>query len=213
MDYNMQIDCSVIILAAGYSSRMGSPKFALAINSQSNFLENIIHQYLNIGIRNIIVVLNSEGEKYIEQHPLRISNPIQLIINEHPEYEKFYSLKLGLSALENNGYSFIHPSDLPVVEESTLKEIYGKREEADFVKPVFNKKGGHPILLSPRLIKELVNEKKGDWKLNEFLGEYSSCSVEVDDVGILDNINSREEYLVFLEKIKKENTDDTDFAD
>ena len=209
----MQIDCSVIILAAGYSSRMGSPKFALAINSQSNFLENIIHQYLNIGIRNIIVVLNSEGEKYIEQHPLKISRPIQFIINKHPEYERFYSLKLGISALKNSFFTFVHPTDLPIVKPISLEQIYSKREEADFVKPVFNKKGGHPILLSPRLIKELADEKNEHWKLNEFLGEYSSCSVEVDDVGILDNINSREEYLVFLEKIKKENTDDTDFAD
>lgn len=195
----MPNDCSVIILASGYSSRMGSPKFALAINSQTNFLENIIRQYLNIGIRNIIVVINSEGEKYIEQHPLRISNPIQLIINEHPEYERFYSLKLGLSALEKDGYSFIHPSDLPVVEESTLEQIYSKKEEADFVKPVFNNKGGHPILLSPRLVKELVKEKNEDWKLNEFLKQYSCYSIEVVDAGVLDNINSREEYLAFLE--------------
>lgn len=200
----MRKDCSVIILAAGYSSRMGSPKFALALNPQTNFLENIINQYFKIGIHHIIVVLNSEGKKHMEQNPLRIPNPVQLIVNEHPEHEKFYSLKLGLTAIENNSFSFIHPSDLPIVKPSTLEQIYGKREEADFVKPIFKNKGGHPILLSPLLIKELVNEKKEDWKLNEFLEPYSCFKVEVDDAGILDNINTREEYLAFLESISNE---------
>lgn len=200
-------EASVIILAAGYSSRMGSPKFALSIDSHTNFLENIINQYFNIGIRDIIVVLNSEGEKYIEQFPLRISNTAQLIINEHPEYERFYSLKLGLNALENTTYSYIHPSDMPIVKQSTLEQIYSKKEEADFVKPVFKNKGGHPILLSPLLVKEVVDEKKEDWKLNEFLKKYSSHSLEVDDAGILDNINSQEDYTSFLERIKGMNTD------
>lgn len=199
----MRKDCSVIILAAGYSSRMGSPKFALAINSHTNFLENIIQQYSDIGIRNIIVVLNSEGEKYLEQHPLRMSNSVHLIINKHPEFEKFYSIKLGLSAVILESYVFIHPSDLPIVHEDTLKMIYLKKEEAGFVKPVYNHKGGHPILLAPKLVEDLLKEKNEHKKLNEFLEPYYCFKVEVDDPGVLDNINTREEYLGFLERISE----------
>ncbi len=196
----MQKQGSVIILAAGYSSRMGSPKFALSLDSQTNFLENIIQQYFKIGTQNIIIVINSEGEKYLERHPLKISEPIQFIINKHPELERFHSIKLGLSAIKKTSYAFIHPTDLPVVKPETLEMIYKNKEEANFVKPVFQNNGGHPILLSPLLIDKIVKEKSEQWKLNEFLKAYSSFSVEVDDAGVLDNINTWEEYMRFIER-------------
>ena len=197
----MQKDCSVIILAAGYSSRMGIPKFTLPINSKTNFLENIINQYFDFGCSNIIVVLNAEGAEYMNHHPLKISTTVQLVINHHPEYEKFYSIQLGAQAIKTETSAFIQPVDLPVIQQKTLEDLYENKEEADYIKPAFQRKSGHPILVSPQIISALKNEQNSHFKLNEFLKMYSSLTVLVDDAHIFDNINTHKEYEDFLKQM------------
>ncbi|MCK5839504.1 MAG: NTP transferase domain-containing protein, partial [Bacteroidales bacterium] len=52
---------SAVILAAGRSTRMGRPKFALRFAKNLTFLEKIITGYSSFGCRQIIVVLNEQG--------------------------------------------------------------------------------------------------------------------------------------------------------
>ncbi len=43
-----QSDSSVVILAAGFSSRMKQAKFSLMYDEQRTFLEKIIQEYLHV---------------------------------------------------------------------------------------------------------------------------------------------------------------------
>ena len=52
---------SVVILAAGKSSRMGNLKFLLKYNERFTFIEKIIDTYQNYNCKEIVVVLNKEG--------------------------------------------------------------------------------------------------------------------------------------------------------
>ncbi len=194
----MQKDCSALILAAGYSSRMGFPKFALALNSKTNFLENIINQYIKLGCSDTVVVINREGAQYLDQHPLKSFARLQFVINQHPEYEKFYSIQLGVKGIRDDVSLYIHAVDTPLVGMKVLERLYQKREDGDYIKPEYQGKSGHPILLAPQIVQDLKNEHKRELKLNEFLKAYCSSKVQVDDAHILDNINTRLEYEEFL---------------
>jgi len=188
----MQKDCSVIILAAGNSTRMGQLKFTLTLEDGTTFIENIVKQYAEFGCSEIIVVVNINGKEYLEKHPLE---GITVAVNKHPEFERFYSIKTGLSKIKSNNPVFIHNSDNPYANQIVLKVLFTSREDADFIKPVFEGKGGHPILISYKIVKKLILHDDQKIHLNEFLKNYSFIGIEVKNDKILININTKEEYL------------------
>ena len=186
-------DCSVIILAAGHSSRMGSPKFALPFNKNSSFLEEIINQYNSFGCKKIVVVLNGEGISYIHKQAIKFSNNVVFVTNSHLEWERFYSIKLGIENLSNDFPVFIHNVDNPFVNQDVLSKLFSN-STANFIAPIYQGSGGHPILLSEKVGDKILSEKKNDIILSDFLKRFKKTTVEVNDKNILVNINTLKGY-------------------
>jgi CTP:molybdopterin cytidylyltransferase MocA len=197
--WKVKKNCSVIILAAGRSSRMGKPKFLLEFGNGASFLENIIRQYDEFGSVNIIVVLNSDGSEKIKKHPQNLPPKTQIVLNQHPEYGRFYSIKTGLQFCTNN-YTFIHNVDNPFARKKVLDQLYNARSEADVIKPAIAGKGGHPVLISKKVCDYIVHEKDHNLNLNEVLQKFQTKGVEVQDDSILLNINSHNEFIEFMKK-------------
>jgi CTP:molybdopterin cytidylyltransferase MocA len=187
-------DFSAIILAAGNSSRMKKPKFSLKYSGDISFLENILIKLQEAGCRQSIVVLNSDGEKHLKDNPFTLPTNTIITINKHPEWERFYSLQCGLHASGTKYYSFILNVDNPFVETDILKALYDQKDKADYVFPTFKGKGGHPIMISPRVTKDILAEENMQTNLKDFLSHYPKKEVEVSDSRILANINTTEEY-------------------
>ncbi len=195
----MKKNCSVIILAAGRSSRMGKPKFLLELDNGYSFLENIARQYEEFGSVNIVVVLNSDGIRQIKKHPQNLPPSTQIALNKHPEYGRFYSIKTGLQFCKCN-FLFIHNVDNPFAKKKILDRVYDARLEADVIKPISKGKGGHPVLISKKVSDYIVHEKDNDLNLNEVLQRFATKRVEVQDDSILLNINSHNEFVEFMKK-------------
>ena len=191
----MQKNCSVVILAAGYSIRMGQLKFALTLSDGTTFIERIVKQYLRFGCEEIVVVVNMEGLNYLDKSNLKEQNNFIIALNEYPERERFYSLKTGLLKLKNPEHVFIQNVDNPFVNGKVLDALYINRAEADFVKPMFKNKGGHPILITNKIVKDIILQKDYSIHLNNFLKSYLCKEIEVGDKNILININTIDEYL------------------
>ncbi len=189
---------SAIILSAGKSSRMGEPKFSLRFNETSIFLENIINEYSKFGCNEIVVVLNPDSASYLKQLDLNLPSNTKIVINEYPEWERFYSLKLGAKGLKIPTNTFVSNIDNPFVNQDVLNFLASKGEGFNYVNPTYNGKGGHPILISEKVITDLVSEEKDQIHLKEFLSRYSRKIVEVNDEKILVNINTEEEYKRFF---------------
>ena len=190
----MKKDCSVVILAAGNSSRMGSPKFALTLSDGRMFIENIVKQYVEFGCMEVIVVINNDGKLHLDEHPINADAEITYAINQHPEYERFYSVQTGLSKVLSNHPVFIHNADNPFANHEVLKALYSSRTGADLIKPVFKKTGGHPILISNKIVKDIVSYKNYDIHLNDFLKNYSIKTIKINDEKILINVNTMSDY-------------------
>jgi CTP:molybdopterin cytidylyltransferase MocA len=195
----MKMEYSVVILAAGRSGRMGEPKFALRFNDEKIFLEEIVSQYLAFGCKEIVVVLNKEGKILFDKLNLRLPGVAKIVINHHPEYERFYSLKTGLDSLVNSNYVFIHNIDNPLVDKDTLKLLFKYADTYDYCVPVYKDRGGHPVLLSGKVVEAILREDETGINFRDFLRRYYGKKIDVKSEKILVNINTPEEYGNFFE--------------
>ena len=192
--------CSVIILAAGKSSRMGSPKLGLQFDKKETFLEAIIRQYRSYSCKEILVVINEDGAALIRSKSIDISSDVVLVTNTHLEWERFYSVKLGMQHLKCTYPVFIHNVDNPFANKEILSSLHNNISKVDYVVPVFQGRGGHPILVSEKIILAIKDEPKNDLILSDFLTLFDKKMLEVDDQQILVNINSKETYNNTLKK-------------
>jgi len=197
----MKTNISVIIVAAGNSSRIGKPKFLLKTSSGETFIETITRQYAEFGCTNIIVVVNKYGNKLLTN--LKFPSSTKIAINHIHNSGRFSSIKTGVQQINTN-YTFIHNIDNPSAKAKVLDSLYAEKQQADVIKPVLNNKGGHPILISKKVCENIMQEKTNDKNFKYFLNNYSTKKVEVNDDSILLNINTLEEYDLFCTNKKND---------
>jgi molybdenum cofactor cytidylyltransferase len=197
-------ECSAIILSAGFSSRMKQAKFSLMFDKQKTFLEKIVQEYLDFNCNEIIVVMNSEGIKLKEKLNLVFSDNVKFVLNKYPERERFYSLQLAVKSLNKTDCCFIQNIDNPFVTQSLLQIIFNNKNKADYIIPSYNTKGGHPILISKKVINTMQNEINYNIILKDFLQTFTKYYIKTDDDKILLNINNIEIFNSFFnENIQK----------
>jgi CTP:molybdopterin cytidylyltransferase MocA len=184
---------AVVILAAGFSSRMQAPKPLLPFDNQQVFLEKILAEYRSWGCGEMVVVMNEAIGNWVDSFHKRWKN-VGFVLNRHPELGRFHSLRLGLNELKQAEYCFIQNVDNPFVNQDLLDQLFMKRGENHFVKPVHQQKGGHPILINKMDMAFLKAQEDTDTNLRELLAKRECLEMEVDDPDILININTYEDY-------------------
>lgn len=185
---------SAIILSAGKSTRMGVPKFSLLFHENCTFLESMVNVYSDYGCEEIVVVLNDEGVRYLEKLNMKFSSNITIVLNPHPEWERFYSLKMAAKTLNSLNPVFVSNIDNPFISPEVLDSLTLHIGRYDYLFPAYKGKGGHPFLISGKVIKDLKSEAEDQMHMKEFLGRYSKGAIEVDDEKVLANINTKEDY-------------------
>ena len=186
--------CAALILAAGYSGRMGMPKAFLQFDDNQTFLEKIVSEYLAFGCKTVAVVLNKEGMKLYEKMELKHKENIKAILNPAPEKERFFSLQTGLKGLKSKGSVFLHNVDNPFLTQDILQDLAKAFQANSYAVPTYQNEGGHPVLLSQEIINALVETPDYEQNLRVFLEAYDQIQVPVNDANILVNINSPQEY-------------------
>ena len=153
------------------------------------FLEIIKDKVINAGIPDITCVIRKDSPPNIKS--------IRYAINPNPESGMFSSLFYGVNIfLQRQGYLII-PVDHPFFECETLVKliaVFQAQMDAGVVRPRYRKRAGHPIIISASLAGQIP---KGDYDggLKKFI-EDANCSIkniDVDDHGILKNINRVED--------------------
>jgi molybdenum cofactor cytidylyltransferase len=204
--------CAVLILAAGYSGRMGMPKAFLPFDKTQTFLEKIVSEYQAFGCAPVAVVLNEQGMDLFEKIPLQHKDHITAILNPAPEKERFFSIRTGLKALNHHGPVFLHNVDNPFLKQEILQALTAAYQENTnlsqnlsrdigasahagfFITPTYQNEGGHPVFLSQEVIKALTEAVDYSQNLRVFLEDFKQIKVPVNDADILANINSPQEY-------------------
>jgi len=187
-------DFSAIILAAGKSSRIGFPKLSLRYNENKIFIEQIVNEYESFGCKEIIIVVNETGNNFLTENKIQFSDNVKIVINEHPDWHRFYSLKTGAKSMSEVLPVFVHNVDNPFVNHKVLNELLVYIDKADYLSPEFKGKGGHPILLSKKIVEDVIATKEDQIHFKEFLNQYPKKKVQVDDEKVLVNINTKDDY-------------------
>ncbi len=146
---------AAIILAAGGSSRFGSPK-QLARWGDKTFIEQAVDTALASQAGPVIVVLGAE----IEQSRAALANrPIQVVINPDWAEGQSASMKAGLAALPAGISSAVFLLvDQPGVTPEIINALIARHRQtpAPIVWPEFEGKRGNPVLFDRALFPELM---------------------------------------------------------
>ena len=175
---------------------MKQPKALLQLANSETFITRIISTYIAWGCGEIIVVAGKAlSEEFISLNLL--PENVCLAINEHPEYERFFSVKLGLNQIKRSEYCFIQNIDNPLISSDILDELYAAKSTEEIVIPVFGDKGGHPVLLNSSTIEVIRNYPQDDANLRLVLKEMSAKRIEMKDGRVLININDQSEFEMY----------------
>ncbi len=186
---------AVVVLAAGFSGRMGKPKWSLPFDEKQTFIERITQTYLQAGCGKVVLVLNREGVASVERRGLLKENRRVLpVLNPFPEKERFFSVQTGLKALQDHPAVFLQNVDNPFVTSDILFCLAGSFRAGAYVVPQYGSRNGHPILLSGKIAGDLVASSNEKENLRRFLRKYPKIICPVQNERILLNINTPEAY-------------------
>ena len=195
MSENIFANTSCIILSAGSSERMGMHKVLLKFDDRRNFIQQITEEYLKAGVEQIIVVVNNEIYGLSKKGMFQLSEKVELVVNEHPELGRFYSLQKGVQQLIPENHCFFQNIDNPFINEKVLNSLVKHKQEADVLLPVFENSPGHPVLFSPSVAHEIMKQHEPGTRIDYFLKKFESKRIGLSDKSICVNINCREDYV------------------
>lgn len=184
---------AAVILAAGGSTRFGSPK-QLARWGDKTFIEHAVDTALASQASQIIVVLGAE----IEQCRAALGHrPVKVVINEAWVKGQSTSMQAGLAALPPNiGCALFLLVDLPGVSSDLINQLIQCHREtlAPIVWPEFEGKHGNPVLFDRALFPEL-RQVSGDTGGKPVLMRYKDQAerIVVKDRAILQDIDNIED--------------------
>lgn len=170
-----------VVLAAGYSSRANGFKMEFEIEGKA-MLKRCIESLYDVCTR--IIVVSGYKHERIEALVKEYSK-VEVIYNEDFPKGMFSSVKKGISSVKAERF-FLTPGDYPFINKEVCIKLIQCKEE--IVIPSFNKRGGHPILLSSSLIEEILIEND-ESNLKLFLNKKNSTYVDVEDEGILIDVD------------------------
>ena len=186
-----------VILAAGKSARMGEAKLLLRLG-ESTVLGQTLAHVRAASVDEVVIVLGASAEAIRKQLAAEVLRETRVVVN--PEYETGMasSLRVGLAALGSDvDAAVIVLGDQPFVRPATIDRIIEeyRRTGAEIVIPMYEGARGNPVLLDRSLFREAM-ALEGDVGCRAIFTKHAEGVVylEVDDSGVLLDIDSRGDY-------------------
>ena len=194
--------CAIVILAAGVSKRLGSPKQLLVYKKQ-NLLRHAVDTALETGCPSVFVVLGANMEllkKELKDKPA--------IIIENKNWEEGMASSIR-AALQNITATILQPDsvifmvcDQPFVNSALLLNLLDKKNETGMtiVASSYANKLGTPALFDKSFFAALM-ELKGDKGAGKLISDNADKAASVDFPEGETDIDTAADY----EVLKKEN--------
>lgn len=188
---------SAVVLAAGCSARMGEAKQLLRIGEQT-MLERTIENVRASRVEEEVLVLGFEADEIRRAIPAALLDGVRIVVNADYASGMASSLRVGLAAANpKSDAALIVLADQPFVSPETMNEIVEQycRSDAEIVVPQYQGSRGNPVLLGRSVFAEAM-ALEGDVGCRAIFAQQTKgiLRVDVDDPGILADIDSREDY-------------------
>ena len=188
----MTHNIAALILAAGFSSRMGAFKPLLPFGG-SSVIGTVVSSFRQAGVDHISVVVGWEAGKL---QPVLTQLQVTAVMNDHYEAGMFSSVLAGLRSLpEHIEGIFLLPVDTPLVTPGSIKAMLRRfrQTNAAVVYPAFQGRRGHPPLISGRHRQDILAAGPGTLKTALARLE-PAITVEVPDRGVLLDMDTPADY-------------------
>lgn len=202
---------SAIILSAGASSRMGSPKGLLRLEGCSlgtsanppTVLERMLGGLGAASFSPLFVVIGAMAPLFRSTVK---ETGFTYVENPRWQHGRASSIKAGLARLgEGCPGVLVWPVDHPFVSGDTLHRLHemGKRRAGNWIVPTFEGQRGHPPLIS-REVSRTILAQEDDWPLHTYPRGHPSEVVEVpgDDPFVIGNLDTPEAFNAALRQYR-----------
>ena len=203
LDIQMKKRICALVPAAGMSTRMGSPKQLLPFGGKT-VLQTVVDTLLDANLDGILVVLGHRADAVRESLAER---PVLFHLN--PDYRKgmFSSILCGLSVLGKSAdAALIALGDQPNVRARVVRKVATAYRKGDWgiVVPVCRGKRGHPALVDLGRYLSEIRSLTGEDGLKPVMRGHpdDTLEVEVEDDGVLRDIDTPEEYRAELDRLQ-----------
>jgi molybdenum cofactor cytidylyltransferase len=175
---------AAVVLAAGASTRFGSPK-AIAQLDGRPILEHVLDAIREVGIDDIVVVLGNDAEQ-IEEGIAWLDE--RLVRNPDPR-EMSSSLQIGIDALAASDPApqavLVALGDQPRTRPAVLRALAAaaRSSELPIVVPRYAEGGGSNPVLLRREAFDIVDEATGDRGLGPLIDTRPELVLQVDVPG------------------------------
>jgi putative nucleotidyltransferase with HDIG domain len=188
---------AALILAAGYSSRMGRFKPLLRLGEKMA-IEWAAGTFREASVDRVSVVT---GYAAAEMEAALRDTGFDVVHNSDYALGMYSSIRAGLASLSDEvDACYLLPVDIPLVRASTiaaLAEHYTARP-APLIYPTFRGQRGHPPLIGRELFAEIL-AGDGEGGLRALLQRHQAADVAVADEAILLDMDTPEDYARLLE--------------
>lgn len=180
-------DC--VIPAAGYSSRMGAFKPLVNYRGRALVLHGL-EQAVKV-CRSVILVTGHRGDELENQ--VRSLEQVRIVHN--PDFSEGMVRSIAAGAeLVQSAWFFVAPGDMPALPATVYRTLADHSVTVDSegangtgrtaaIFPVLDGRRGHPVLVSSRIIPELLNCTEVP-SMREFLRRYTVEEIPFPDTAV-----------------------------
>lgn len=195
---------SGILLAAGASRRMGTPKALLHYQGQT-FLERGCAAFLTAGVGELVVVLGARAEELRGAVPVHPA--IRVVVNTHAFQGQLSSLLVGIGALSPaSEAAVVNLVDHPLVTAETIQALIAafRLTPAPILIASYRGRRGHPVLFSHGVYGELLAAPLDQGAKAVVRKDPTRVwEIPLDDPGILADIDTPEDYARYIGRGQK----------
>lgn len=194
---------AAVILSAGASQRMGSPKAMLPYRGKT-FLEHLLDVSTHPQIGERRIVLGPHAEAIRTAVPLRDA---EVVLN--PEWEKgqLSSIHAAIRSLPDNGtvdgmllFLIDHPAISSALVDQLIRRFYGTDPRPSIVLPKYKDRRGHPVIFSALTFLSLLDASLETGARTVVVQNADQLAiVETDEEGCVLNVNDA----ASLERLKE----------
>lgn len=188
-----------IILASGFSRRMGQNKLLMKIKEET-IIEKVINEVKKSKVEKIYIVTNNEEIKNIAY-----KSDIEVIENKEAIKGQSESIKLAVKEIKEKGDFMFFCGDQPFIDFITINNLINefKKNKNKIIVPIFENRKGNPVIFPENFRLDLLNIE-GDVGGRYIIKSNKDKVVffEVDKEIFLKDIDNNEEYKEIIKMIK-----------
>jgi molybdenum cofactor cytidylyltransferase len=191
-----------VILAAGWSSRMGTSKALLPAGPAGHtFVRQLAQALLSGGVADVLVV-GRPDDQLLEREVAALSElgtAARFIVNPRAAEGQLGSLIAGLNAADKPGVTgiLVTPVDAPLIQPETVSALLSafRARGAPIVRATYRGRHGHPVIFGRAVFGELRRAHPGiGAKMVVRAHQGTAVDVDVDDPAVVHDIDSPEDY-------------------